>query len=406
MLLTAGVLALAALWLLARFRFQDGPVTPNPLPAVLTQLRTPPRYEDLAAEVARLQSRLDGVVVAIDPIDAADSSPSRLAALPLGDGTGVALVSGDVAIDEPRLLARDPASGLALVRVDDELSDPPAIWLPRRLDQPRYLIASDVSAAGLSFGPTFMPSLDPVASALWSDPLWAIPPGSRLPAGTFLFTTDAELVGLVIEHAGGRAVVPAATVLAEAADLLARPPAPTGTIGIDVQALTDPIKSATGARLGVIVTRVQPDGPAAGDVLVGDVIEVLDGVPLTRREQWDVRIARLAAGDAVVARVRRRGEIVEVPLAAAAASDPADASALGLTLRARAGVGAEVSRVDRGSAADRAHLAVGDLITLIGDVHAPTPAQVSRAFTSAPEGRRVIVAITRGDGHFVTTLER
>jgi len=65
-----------------------------------------------------------------------------------------------------------------------------------------------------------------------------------------------------------------------------------------------------------------------------------------------------------------------------------------------------VIRVERGSAADRAGLTVGDVITLVADVSAPTPAQVTRSFTSVPEGQRVMIAVTRGDAHHVTTLER
>ncbi len=59
-----------------------------------------------------------------------------------------------------------------------------------------------------------------------------------------------------------------------------------------------------------------------------------------------------------------------------------------------------------GSAADRAGLALGDVITLVADVSAPTPAQVMRSYTSMGQGERVMVAVTRGDAHFVTTLER
>ena len=54
-------------------------------------------------------------------------------------------------------------------------------------------------------------------------------------------------------------------------------------------------------------------------------------------------------------------------MANAPAAQPASRS-LGLTLRARTKIGAEVVRVERGSAADRAGLAVGDVITLVADV--------------------------------------
>ena len=79
---------------------------------------------------------------------------------------------------------------------------------------------------------------------------------------------------------------------------------------------------------------------------------------------------------------------------------------LGLTLRGRAGIGAEVIRVDPGASGNRAGLLAGDLITLNAALPAPTPAQVSRAFSAVSQGQRVMIAVTRDDTHFVTTLER
>ena len=68
-------------------------------------------------------------------------------------------------------------------------------------------------------------------------------------------------------------------------------------------------------------------------------------------------------------------------MAAAPATRPANRS-LGLTLRARPKIGAEVVRIEPASAADRAGLTLGDVITLVADVPAPTPAQVTRSFTA------------------------
>jgi S1-C subfamily serine protease len=111
-------------------------------------------------------------------------------------------------------------------------------------------------------------------------------------------------------------------------------------------------------------------------------------------------------GETVGLRVRRGGEIREVALVANARAAPPASRSLGLTLRARTKIGAEVVRVERGSAADRAGLVFGDVITLVADVSAPTPAQVVRAYSSMGQGERVMVAVTRGDAHFVTTFER
>jgi hypothetical protein len=413
LLLTAGVLAIVALWLLARVRFQDRPVTPNPVPAVLGQLANRPTYEDLAAEIAQLQVRVEPSLLVLDVPSAVPGSPSashRLWALRLRDDLAVTLLpagSHPELWNDSRVLARDPASGLVVVRVPSQVPASPLVpWTPRRLEQPRYLVASDVSSPRVSLRPVFVGSLDPMESPLWSEPIWAVPGRSDLAPGSFVFTNSAELVGLVFAHDAEAVVMPAATVLAEADRLLNTPRGPVGTLGLQVQALTASVASVTGAPVGMVVTWVEQDGAAAGHLMVGDAIEAIDGRALATPQHWDVRLARLLAGEMLTLRVRRRGEVQEVALTAAPVESPPVSRALGLTLRGRTGIGTVVARVERASAADRAGLAAGDIITRVADVHAPTPAQVTRAFASVREGQRVMVAVTRGDMHLVTTLER
>jgi S1-C subfamily serine protease len=140
--------------------------------------------------------------------------------------------------------------------------------------------------------------------------------------------------------------------------------------------------------------------------MVGDVIEEVDGRRLATREEWDVRTSRLSVDDALKVRVRRRGEAVDVALVAVSPPMPLVTRSLGLTLRSRTGIGAEIIRVEPASAGNRAGLVVGDVLTLIDDTEAPTPVQVTRSFAALREGQRVMVAVTRGTAHFVTTLER
>ncbi|MDP2319854.1 MAG: PDZ domain-containing protein [Acidobacteriota bacterium] len=407
LLLTAAAVAIAVLWLLARVRFQGLPDAPNPIPAVFSQLASPPRYDDLAGQLAQIQSRVQPSLLVIDA--PAPAPASRSVAIKLRDDFVVSHLA-PIAPVGPRkdvtVLAHDPASGLAVASSMAAASmSLPLPWTPRRLQQPRYFFATGVNAAGVSLYPVFVGSLTSIATPLWPDPVWAAPPGTPLVPGALLFTTDAELAGLVVALDGEAMIVPIALVLAEAERLLSVPPGAGGMVGVEVQALTPTIAAMTNANTGVVVTAVDAAGPGDGQLRVGDVIESAGGVALPTLQHWRVRVARLSAGETLALRVRRGGELHEVALVAAP-SHTLESPLLGLALRASPPAGAEVVRVDRGSVADRAGLAVGDVITLIADVQAPSPAQVARVFNLTNEGQRVLIAVTRGDAHFVAALAR
>jgi hypothetical protein len=409
LLLTAGVMAVAALWLLARIRFPERPVTPNPVPSVLSQLATGPKFDDLAGEIAQLQARLQPSLLAFNALGSLPISV-RTTAIRLRDDLAVTVVPFDAKRElgkEATILVRDRASGLAVVRVPVPIATSrPVPWTPRQPQQSRYLVTSELTSAGVSLRPVFVGSLDPVDTPLWSEQVWAVPGSPELALGSFVFTSGGELAGLVTAHGGGLAIVPGTVILTEAERLLAMPPGPAGVIGIEVQELTASVASVTGAAMGVVVTWVDADGPGSEQLMAGDVIEAIDGRTLASRQHWDVRMARLTVGETLTLRVRHRGETREVGLVANAPAAKPPSRSLGLTLRARPKIGAEVVSIEPGSAADRAGLLVGDVITLVVDVSAPTPAQVLRSFTATDPGEGVLVAATRGDAHFVTTLER
>jgi hypothetical protein len=341
LLLTAGVVAVAVLWLLARIRFPERPVTPNPVPSVLSQLTSDPKYDDLAGEIAELRARLQASLLSLDipSADGSQQSPPRTAAIRLRDDLAVTLVPPGTNRErwhDALIVARDAASGLTVVRVPIPVStSPPVPWTPRQPQQPRYLVASDVSPEGVSLRPTFVGSLYPIQSPLWSEPLWAVPGRSDLAAGSFLFTNSAELAGLVIAHGGGLAIVPGGTVLAEAEHLLATPPGPSGVIGMEVPDVTPPLASMTAATAGVVVAWVDPDGASREQLMAGDIIEAVDGRALTTRQHWEVRVARLSVGETLSLRVRRRGEKLDVALVANAPAAQLASRSLGITLRAR-----------------------------------------------------------------------
>jgi len=413
LLLMAGAAAVALLWVLARIRFDDRPVTPNPVTPVLSQLNAGANYDALASEVADLQGRLLSSLVFVEVAresPTADHSPYRLTGLRWRDDLAIVLLPAGYRVGTRSNLnvrGLDPATRLAVVSVPDQtVAFAPTSWTPRRTQQPRYLTASMAARTGVSLRPTFVGSLVPTDGVAWPGMMWAVPSGTDLVPGSFLFTTTGEFAGLAVAGGDGLAVIPGATVLAEADRLVSAPPKPAGTIAVDVQALTEPVASLTGAQAGVVVTWLRRNGPASGTLTVGDVIEAIDGREPVNLQQWDARMSRLAAGETLTLRVRRGGEVREASIEVAAISAGAGSDALGLVLRRRAGVGAEVASVQRTSVADRAGLSTGDIITLFGDVEAPSPSQVERSFAALRPGDRVMVAVTRGETHYVTALGR
>jgi membrane-associated protease RseP (regulator of RpoE activity) len=122
-------------------------------------------------------------------------------------------------------------------------------------------------------------------------------------------------------------------------------------------------------------------------------------------EQWRARAARLIDGESVTLTVRRRDHVDTVRLTAVG-PEPKRARTLGLTARTLPRIGAEIVRVAPDSAAFRAGLIPGDVITRIGEVDIPTAARLSREFAAAVDDRPVLAGVTRGASHFLVALER
>ena len=400
-LLATALAAVIALWVLARIRFPDRPATP--VPALLTQLAPRQPLSDLALESAMLRARLGATIVAL---------PSAGAALRFREDSAVTWLSPALAQEHTpgqhdgaawQVVTRDRATGVTVARLEAApAAFPPSPWIPEAPTQPRYLLGTVVSQRDVALRPVFVASLEAAADPAWPDGIWLLPPATDVEAGDLLFTTDAQVAGMVVPSQDRLALVPGRALLDEAQRLLESPSPPPGVIGVEVQSLTRTLGEATGAHTGVVVTSVDARGPAARVLAVGDVIEALDGQWLETRQHWDVHTSRLGANDPLVLGVRRRGAWHDIQIRAAA---PAEAGRrpLGLVLRGVPRLGSEVLRVERGSAAEAAGLAAGDTITLAGQVATPDPADVQESFAAAA-GRPVIVAFTRGASSRVTAL--
>lgn len=386
------VVSVAALWVLARIRFQERASTPDPVPPVLAQLRSQPTFDDLATSLAEIRPRIAASVLAVD---------RGTSVLRIDREVGVGFV--DMAFQS--VLAFDRASGLAVVRIPADEVAALDHWSPRRLDYPRFLIAAEPSTEGVSLRPVFLGALHRISTPLWEDTIWAVPSGTDLLAGRFVFTTGGAFVGVTIEQNGQQAIVPGATLLHMANRLRAKGDTAIGEIGVSVEAMSPAVASASAAQAGMVVTWVDPNGPGAEKLSVLDVIESVDGQALLTPEHWEARVSRLGAGDAIALRVRRNGQSRDVTIIAVPPVTPSAQPELGLTLRNMSRIGVEVLRVQPSSAAARAAIQVGDVITSIAGQNAPTAAQVTRAFSATKAHQPLLVAFTRHGVHHVTALE-
>jgi membrane-associated protease RseP (regulator of RpoE activity) len=422
LLLITILVSITTLWVLARIRFADRPVTPNPIAPVLTQLAPLPVFDQLSSAMFQVQGRLAPLLFGVGVQRQTAFGETRhemVTALRLDAETAVAMIDGTSTIDQTDLtpgatvIARDPASGLTVLgvsngNVPNEPVVPPAVWSPRQPQSPRYLIAAELSLGVVGGRPVYVGPLEPMVSRVWSEAVWELPSGTDLRPGTFVFSPDGALAGLVA-HAGGQlALVPGGTVRTAAERLRQQGHRAYGDLGVEVQPLTADVASSTRAQVGVVVTAVNPQGAAAGQINVTDVIVAVNDEPVSTYEHWQALAARATVGETMTLLVHRGDAVQPVALTAAPRADLKEAAAepppLGLSLRTVARVGVEVLSVAPGSAAAAAGIRPGDVITVFGDRQAPTPSEVRGRFAAAPADRPVLVAITRGPTHHVLTI--
>jgi serine protease Do len=412
MLLLIALISVGVLWILARLRFPDRPATPNPVPPVLTQLGIQSALDDVATTISDVTPRVAASLVVVEvPVPGLQNRQHTVPALRFGPDVALVLLDKptlSLTDGEPvavSIRARDPVSGLTVIAVRTADVPPLTIWAPRRIESPRYVFGADVSREGTALRPIFLGALYDLTSPIWDPPtIWAVPPMTGLEVGTFLFTTEGALVGLVIEREGRPAIVPGETLMTTAARLMSEGMRPTGRIGVDVQTLSPAVASVTGADIGVIVTWVDPEGPAANQLEVADVIEAIANRALETPEQWHAQVGRLAPGETVLLRVRRNRAVHDVSLMAGPPVTPSTPPELGLITREVRGIGTEVLRVVPGSVAARAGIVSGDIITFMGGIDAPTPALVSKTFARASPDQPVLVSVTRDGARQILVL--
>jgi serine protease Do len=436
LLLTIAV-SVAMLLLLAQFRF---PVRPEPARQVpvtppLERLAARATYDELAEVLSQLDKRLQPMVVVLGIEDeqpdgrAAEAAGGVVPAVRIRQGAALAFLpagtrpAGVVGWDGvvPEVMASDPITQLAIVRVPENERSQAVAFISGQVEAPRYAAAVEARPRGHVVLPLFLGGAYHVGDSPWPSLLVAAT-NLRPSQGSLLFGLDGRMIGFIVNAGSEVGIVPASALRSEVERLSSGKPIVPGALDIELQPLTPALSAVAGAARGVMVTFVPPDSSASGRLFAGDVITGFDGTPIVSLSGLNARVASTPPGTAVEMDVVRQGKPLKAAILVEKASREADISTtvrgepqpvrpgaqrlLGLTLRTEKDAGAKVLRVEPGSAAARAGLRPGDLVTRLGAIDAPRAADVFSAFRSAAlQGKGVLAAVERSGSHLVLAVE-
>ena len=330
---------------------------------------------------------------------------------------------------EAGIVGRDPRTDLALLKV--EAGEPlPAL----RFAAPGATRVGDgVVAVGNPFGLGKTATFGIVSArgrgtgtSPYGDHLQIDAPINRGNSGGPSFNLRGEVIGVntaIVSPTGGNVgigfAVPAATARAVIDDLREHGRVMRGWLGVHIQEVTADIADGLGlARAeGAIVTRVQPESPAAAAGLEpGDVIVAVDREAVEGPRALARAIADIDAGSPARLTLWRDGRSLDltatiahaVPPTAAGADGPARLDALGLRLEnadpalrgdddARGGVA--VAGVAPGSPAARKGIRPGDTVVAVGGAPVGSVAEANaRVEAARANARKATLFLMERDG--------
>jgi serine protease Do len=251
-------------------------------------------------------------------------------------------------------------------------------------------------------------------------------------SGGPLLSTDGTVVGvtsIIFTPSGGSVglgfAIPAETVAAVVAELEAHGAVERGYLGVSAQAPTAAIATALGiqAPTGALITAVEPTGPAAGALLIGDLLLGIGTAPVTFKNLSKIT-ARLKPDSVVAMTIRRDGAPQTVALKIGRLppppSDPALTGERDTWIPAlKLGVAAttveirkEIKAVDENGglivtqlrpdgAGALSGLKVGDLITHVGSKPVGEPADLSELPAPTPQAPVLLRVVREGSAAYV-----
>ena len=233
------VIAIAALMLLARFRFPGAderpPVAPPPGP--LDRLATRPSYHELGSSISALAEKLAASFVVVEtavvpppangrrtrppgattsPVPIGQSMPTRLAALRISSDRALLYLPANARVitvagaedSKPDVVA-DAAREVGLVRVPIAPETSSLIAAGAGPIPPfGYVAVIEGARGGPTTRPVFIGRLDEIEDATWSASISLIGGATDVTPGALLFSLDGRFAGMAIPTANGLAIVP------------------------------------------------------------------------------------------------------------------------------------------------------------------------------------------------------
>jgi hypothetical protein len=417
LLLVTIAISVGVLLLLARFRFPDE-VSSQPVQSAagpFERLAARATYDELASIMADLERRI-APRVAILNTQSPDGPGPLVVAPRLTPDRAVALLgpdeelSGTVGGGEVKLISRETAQGIVVMRVP--AMDDSAVSTRQAVSRagPRYIGVMEATAQGPVLRPVYVGRIDAFQDPRTGAQLFALAALQHaVPRGAALFTLDGAFIGLVRDTGVNPVVVPAENLRAAAVSAQPDTLQQRGELGIEVDALSGAVARATGADRGVVVVHVAPSGPAAGVLQSGDVLQTIDGTPVSAVMAFEeLERSRTPAAAVAITGVRRRSPL-EVSVNAgdgSAPNPPEKANDPGFAGLSVPGAGVEVVSVLSGGAAAAAGLRRGDLIVAVDGEAARDASELERRFRAAGSGTAVLITVQRNGRHRVLALEK